>query len=83
MLWEAAESAASHFLFRRKIMVTINGTAYDLAGKTILEYLTKAGYDTKRIAVECNERIIPKTQYAQIVLKNDDVLEVVSFVGGG
>lgn len=64
-------------------MVHINGTAYDIAGKTILEYLTEAGYDLKRIAVERNGTIVPKAQYAQAILKNGDLLEVVSFVGGG
>ena len=37
----------------------------------------------ERIAVERNGEIIPKTSYQDIILQDGDVLEVVSFVGGG
>lgn len=64
-------------------MVKINGEDFDIAGKTLLEYLNMTDYDVKRIAVERNGDIIPKSQYEETVLMNDDVIEVVSFVGGG
>lgn len=64
-------------------MVIINGTSLDIAGQTLAEYLSEAGYDTKRIAVELGGEIVPKAQYGQTVLKDGDSLEVVSFVGGG
>ena len=38
---------------------------------------------TKRVAVELNGDIVPKAQYSEIVFKDDDNVEVVSFVGGG
>ena len=46
-------------------------------------YLIEAGYDLKRIAVELNGDIVPKATYSQVILKKDDVVEIVSFVGGG
>ena len=64
-------------------MVTVNGTALDIAGQILEGYLTGEGYDKKRIAVELNGEIVPKAQYGQTVLKDGDALEVVSFVGGG
>lgn len=64
-------------------MVKINGVELDIVGKTVLEYLATTNYDPKRIAVERNGRIVPKVQYGEIVLKDGDALEVVSFVGGG
>lgn len=64
-------------------MVKINGTLVDAAGKTLTEYLVSTSYDPKRIAVERNGEIIPKTQYASTVLQEEDTVEVVSFVGGG
>lgn len=64
-------------------MVKINGTELDAAGKSLAEYLAEAGYDPKRIAVEKNDEIVPKAQYAATVLQDGDSLEVVSFVGGG
>lgn len=64
-------------------MVKINGTWLDIAGKTLAEYLETTSYNPKRIAVECNGEIVPKGQYDSAVLQDDDVIEVVSFVGGG
>ena len=49
----------------------------------MLSYLEEASYDLARIAVECNGEIVPKRVYGETVLKDGDVLEVVSFVGGG
>ena len=64
-------------------MVKINGKACAADGKTITEYLATTSYDMKRIAVERNGDIVPKTQYSEIVLQDGDNIEVVSFVGGG
>jgi len=64
-------------------MVKVNGSSLDLAGKSLAEYLETTDYDVKRIAVECNGRIVPKAQYGQTLLKDGDCVEVVSFVGGG
>lgn len=64
-------------------MVTINGTSIDVSGKTISEYLAEANYDPKRIVVERNEEIVPKAQYDQTIFEENDVIEIVSFVGGG
>ncbi len=64
-------------------MVKINGNLVDAAGKTISQYLQTTSYDPKRIAVERNEEIVPKSKYDEVVIQDDDVIEVVSFVGGG
>lgn len=64
-------------------MVKINGVEFDIAGKTVAEYLATANYDTKRVAVELNGGIVFKSQYGETVLEDGDSLEVVSFVGGG
>ncbi len=64
-------------------MVKINGEEKNAAGKTIAEYLRESGCDTKRIAVELNGDILPKSRYESTFLQDGDVMEVVSFVGGG
>ncbi len=64
-------------------MVKINGIEKDVAGMTISQYLKTTDYDLKFIAVECNEEIVPKSQFDKKVIQNGDVIEVVSFVGGG
>lgn len=64
-------------------MVKINGEYTKAEGKTVEEYLSAAGYDKKRVAVELNGNILPKCAYADTILKDGDSAEVVSFVGGG
>ena len=56
---------------------------WNIAGKTVAEYLAETNYDPKRIAVERNGDIVPKAQYETAVLADGDSVEVVSFVGGG
>lgn len=55
----------------------------EVAGKTLAEYLITTDYDPKRIAVERNGNIVPKAQYSERILIDGDVIEIVSFVGGG
>lgn len=64
-------------------MVKINGEELNIAGKTLTEWLCSTNYDVKRIAVERNGDIVPKAQYDETILCDGDVVEVVSFVGGG
>lgn len=64
-------------------MVKINGKEFDLAGKTVADYLLAANYDTRRIVVELGGEIVPKAQYGETVLADGDTVEIVSFVGGG
>ena len=50
-------------------------------GKTnIIEAL---GYAGKRIAVECNGAIVPRSRHADVLLAEGDALEIVVAVGGG
>ena len=64
-------------------MILINGEEKNCAGMTVAEYLSTTDYDPKRIALEKNGEIVPKATYADTVLQDGDVVEVVSFVGGG
>ncbi|MGN0586270.1 MAG: sulfur carrier protein ThiS [Oscillospiraceae bacterium] len=64
-------------------MVKINGKDISADGKTLSEYLDSTDYDCRRIAVERNGEIVPKAQYGEVILADGDVVEVVSFVGGG
>ena len=64
-------------------MVKINGELFDVAGISVKAYLNDGGYDLMRIAVELNGEILPKSQYENTYLNDNDSVEVVSFVGGG
>ena len=47
---------------------------------TLVERL---GFDMRKIAVERNLEIVPRSAYAATELKEGDRLEIVNFVGGG
>lgn len=64
-------------------MVRINGTPENVAGMTLLAYLTEHGYALQRIAVEYNGDILPPNAYGETFLQKGDQVEIVSFVGGG
>jgi sulfur carrier protein len=50
---------------------------------TVAELIEQLGYTGKRIAVERNGEIVPKSQHAVTALVSGDQLEIVVAVGGG
>ena len=52
-------------------------------GITIKELLDHKKIHTKYIAVEINQKIIPKSKYNQHELKEGDKLEIITAIGGG
>lgn len=65
-------------------MLMVNGKEIELKEElSLMKYLEKCGYAISRVAVEMNGAVVPKYRYSEIMLKDGDRLEVVSFVGGG
>lgn len=65
-------------------MVKINGKETEVpAGTTVEQMLLANGFMLQRIAVERNDEILPKADYAAAIVQDGDVFEVVNFVGGG
>ena len=63
---------------------TVNGEPLDLPdGLTVLRLLAHLGVRAERVAVERNGAVVKKARHADEVLAADDVLEIVTFVGGG
>jgi sulfur carrier protein len=50
---------------------------------TVADLIEQLGYAGKRIAVERNGEIVPKSQHAATALVAGDQLEIVVAVGGG
>ncbi len=67
------------------MQIVVNGTVkqFDVAQLTIAQLVSELQFVGKRIAIECNGEIVPKSQYAQAILQDGDTLEVVGAVGGG
>ncbi len=68
----------------KQMKVTFNGEVKECPeGMTIEGLLDLYKIDKNRVAVELNLQIIPKKELPTQILKDDDILEVVTFVGGG
>ena len=65
--------------------ITINGELRTLKSgqATIADLIREMRLEGKRIAVERNGEIVPRSRYAQTQLAADDRLEIVGAVGGG
>ena len=64
-------------------MVKINGEAKEIAGKNLLEYLIENGFNPDHLVVERKLEIIQKEQFGSVTIQDEDVIEVLRFVGGG
>jgi len=62
----------------------VNGKLVDHHSKmTVAELILNSGFKQDRVAVELNGKIIPRSDYTKTVLKENDSVEIVGFVGGG
>ncbi|PZR17912.1 MAG: thiamine biosynthesis protein ThiS [Azospirillum brasilense] len=66
------------------IRITVNGEARHVPqGAGLVALLAEFGLDTRKVAVERNEEIVPRSAYATTRLEAGDSLEIVHFIGGG
>jgi len=66
------------------ISLTINGQSHSFTNApTVSEMLTHLELAARRIAVERNGEIIPRSQFDTTTLNADDHVEIVVAVGGG
>lgn len=64
--------------------ITLNGQSKTLANSdTVGTLIIELGYENKRIAVELNGDIVPKSQHGSTPIKEGDIIEIVVAVGGG
>ena len=62
----------------------LNGEPFELPdGETVAARLARRELTGRRVAVELNLDIVPRSQHAQTVLKEGDQVEVVHAIGGG
>lgn len=62
----------------------VNGKQVQVEGvTTVSQLLEQLGFAGKRVAVEKNGEIVPKSRHAETAINGDDKLEIVVAVGGG
>ena len=64
--------------------IQLNGDPYEVINGTNLnELLNKLKLKKNKIAIEVNGEIIEKSKYPNLILRRDDKVEIVYFIGGG
>ena len=67
-----------------KIKIKVNGKVKLIKNNTKLSNLIKfLKIPVKKVAIELNQEIVDKKKLQKIVLKKNDKIEVVHFIGGG
>jgi sulfur carrier protein len=66
------------------MQIVLNGTARECAPvTTISTLLADAGYAERRVAVEVNREIVPRSLHDRYALSEGDRVEIVQAIGGG
>jgi thiamine biosynthesis protein ThiS len=66
------------------MQITVNGENREYStGMSLSELLKSFDFDERYVAVELNRKIVPRIQFSEKLLVENDTLEIVTFVGGG
>ncbi len=61
----------------------VNGDPHTLNGTTVADLVAELNLTGRRLAVEVNREIVPKSEHGTHTLREGDVVEVVHAIGGG
>ena len=68
----------------KKIKIKVNGEIKIIKENSRLSYLINTlKIPVKKVAIELNREIIDKKKINKIILKENDKIEIVHFIGGG
>ena len=66
------------------MQLTINGEMRELSrARDVAAMVAELGLDVRKVAVERNLEIVPRSLYAATALADGDRIEIVHFIGGG
>lgn len=65
------------------IRIQVNGEDRKVLSRTVLALVEELGLDVRKVAVERNLEIVPRSLHADTPVAEGDRIEVVQFVGGG
>ncbi len=64
--------------------VVINGEQRRVPeGTSLAQLIAEIGLDPRRVAVERNLEIVPRSTFGELIVEDGDSFEIVHFVGGG
>jgi len=65
------------------LRIQVNGEDRETQATTVLELVLELSLDPRKVAVERNLEIVPRSLHAATALATGDRVELVQFVGGG
>ena len=65
------------------IIINGNVKVFNVADLTMAGLVAELDLVSKRLAIEKNGEIVPRSQFADVFLQDGDKLEIVGAVGGG
>lgn len=65
------------------VKIVLNGEEREFTATNLTALIDEIGLDGRKVAVERNLEIVPRSQYLATALDDGDRLEIVHFVGGG
>jgi len=66
------------------MIIILNGENKQVDSSTNIEQLLQViGLSDKRLAVEVNQQIVPRSDFGKTVLQESDKVEIVQAIGGG
>ena len=65
------------------MQLLVNGEPREFRASTVAAMIGELGLDTRKVAVERNLVIVPKSRFAETSLHEGDRIEIVHFIGGG
>ena len=67
-----------------KINITVNGKQMSVnINYSLKNLIDKLKLPIKKVAIELNREIVDKKRISKIILKSEDKVEIVNFIGGG
>ena len=68
----------------KKIKIKVNGKIKTIIDKiTLYKLINELKIPIKKVAIELNKEIVSKNEIRKIKLKENDIIEIVHFIGGG
>ncbi len=80
---ETRYDTPTHDIEADGLRIQVNGDQREVYATTVAELVEELALDPRKVAVERNLEIVPRSLYAVTALAEGDRIELVQFVGGG
>ena len=68
----------------RRLRVFINGESKEISGTpSLAELINQLDLPVTRIAIELNREVVRRNEWSSTMIRDEDRIEIVHFVGGG